>query len=541
MNDGLKDKYRQEIIKILSQCKRLEKAVLFGSRAMGTFTTTSDVDIALFGEELTLTDQARLAEQMEELTMPQSVDLVLYRTIESKELLAHIKKHGVQWWPEKKGGKKLPDGWEEKTLGDFCPFSYGKNLPKKTRDDSGYIPVFGSNGIVGVHSKPYVNQPGIIIGRKGTVGAVTFSPNPFWPIDTTFYVTEEAHRDLRYTYYLLKSIGLEHMNADSAVPGLNRSAAHARRVQIPPLTEQKAIAHILGSLDDKIELNRRMNETLEAMAQALFKSWFVDFDPVIDNALAAGNEIPEELKEKAEIRKALGDARKPLPEEIRKLFPSEFKHTKEMGWIPRGWRVSTVGEEVEIVGGGTPSTKDKAYWFGGIHAFCTPKDMSTLPTKVLLKTERLLTDKGVAKVSSGQLPIGTVLMSSRAPIGYLAIADVPVTVNQGIIAMVKQDRFSELFLLCWASCNMDQIMARANGSTFLEISKKNFRPIPFLLPEDNIRKAFNNQTSTITKRLISCTRNMKELSAIRDTLLPKLLSGEIRIPEAEKLMEEDLV
>jgi len=315
---------------------------------------------------------------------------------------------------------------------------------------------------------------------------------------------------------------------------------HVSRHQVPFFTEdeQKAIAHILGSLDDKIELNRRMNETLEAMAQALFKSWFVDFDPVIDNALAAGNEIPEELKERTDIREALGNARKPLPEEIQNLFPSEFEHSEEMGWIPKGWDVSTVGEEVEIVGGGTPSTKDDSYWTLGIHAFCTPKDMSTLPTKVLLNTERLLTDKGVAKVSSGHLPSGTVLMSSRAPIGYLAIADVPVTVNQGIIAMVKQERFSELFLLCWASCNIDKIMARANGSTFLEISKKNFRPIPFLLPEDNIRKDFNRQTDAITKRLISCTRNMKELSLIRDTILPKLLSGEMRIPEAEKLVED---
>lgn len=315
---------------------------------------------------------------------------------------------------------------------------------------------------------------------------------------------------------------------------------HVSRHQVPFFTEdeQRAIAHILGSLDDKIELNRRMNETLEAMAQALFKSWFVDFDPVIDNALAAGNEIPEELKERADIREALGDARKPVPEEIQNLFPSEFEHTEEMGWIPKGWKVSTVGEEVEIVGGGTPSTKDESYWTLGMHAFCTPKDMSTLPTKVLLNTERLLTDKGVAKVSSGQLPSGTVLMSSRAPIGYLAIADVPVTVNQGIIAMLKQERFSEVFLLCWASCNMDKIMARANGSTFLEISKKNFRPIPFLLPDDDIRKAFNRQTDTITKRLISCTRNMKELSAIRDTILPQLLSGEIRVPEAEKLVED---
>ena len=104
--------------------------------------------------------------------------------------------------------------------------------------------------------------------------------------------------------------------------------------------EQKAIAHILGTLDDKIELNRQMNATLEAMAQALFKSWFVDFDPVIDNALAAGNSIPEPLQAKAEVRAALGDQRKPLPEAIQKQFPSRFVFSEEMGWIPEGWEVN---------------------------------------------------------------------------------------------------------------------------------------------------------------------------------------------------------
>lgn len=430
----------------------------------------------------------------------------------------------------------MENSWRESTWGEEISLEYGKRL-QDYKDGIGKYRVYGSNGPVGWTKKSLAPGPGVILGRKGANRGVEFSKDPFFVIDTAYYVKPKTELDMRWLYYAIKHYDLGEINDGSPIPSTTRAAVYVSKLQVPSITEQKAIAHILGSLDDKIELNRWMNETLEAMAQALFKSWFVDFDPVIDNALAAGNDIPEELKERADVREALGDARKPLPEEIQNLFPSEFEHTEEIGWIPEGWKVSTVGEEVEIVGGGTPSTKDESYWTLGMHAFCTPKDMSTLPTKILLNTERLLTDKGVAKVSSGQLPSGTVLMSSRAPIGYLAIADVPVTVNQGIIAMVKQERFSELFLLCWASCNMDKIMARANGSTFLEISKKNFRPIPFLLPEDDIRKAFNRQTDTITKRLITCTRNMKELSAIRDTLLPQLLSGEMRIPEAEKLVE----
>ena len=174
----------------------------------------------------------------------------------------------------------MASDWSRTTIGSFCPFSYGKGLPEKKRNPNGSFKVYGSNGIVGTHDQPLVDEPGIVIGRKGTVGAVHFASKPFWPIDTTFYVVTTTGRHLRYTYYLLKSIGLENMNADSAVPGLNRDAAHARQILVPSYDEQRAIAHILGSLDDKIELNRRMNKTLEATARAIFKSWFVDFDPV---------------------------------------------------------------------------------------------------------------------------------------------------------------------------------------------------------------------------------------------------------------------
>ena len=281
-----------------------------------------------------------------------------------------------------------------------------------------------------------------------------------------------------------------------------------------------------------------MNETLEAMAQALFKSWFVDFDPVIDNALAAGNAIPDELKEKATIRQELDGKRKSLPNDIRRLFPSEFAYTEEMRWIPKGWEVSKVGQAVEITGGGTPNKKDESFWSEGANAFCTPKDMSISPSTILLKTQFQLTNKGVSKVSSGQLPPGAVLISSRAPIGYLVITNIPVTINQGIIAMLKQDQFSELFLLCWAKCNMSAILSRANSSTFLEINKKNFRTIPFLVPGKDVIAAFNFLTNTFIMRITSCSKETRSLHLFRDTLLAKLLAGEIRMQKTDKPLEE---
>jgi type I restriction enzyme S subunit len=172
-------------------------------------------------------------------------------------------------------------------------------------------------------------------------------------------------------------------------------------IRAPLIGEQRAIAHILGTLDDKIENLRKQNETLEAMARALFKAWFVDFEPV---------------RAKMEGRWQRGQSLPGLPAHLYDLFPDRLVDS-ELGEIPEGWRLSTIGEEVTVCGGSTPSTKETEYWEGGQHCWATPKDLSALKFPVLLDTDRKITDAGLAKISSGLLPVGTVLLSSRAPIG----------------------------------------------------------------------------------------------------------------------------
>ncbi len=350
--------------------------------------------------------------------------------------------------------------------------------------------------------------------------------------------------DNTFLKYLISSQDVQHQLEGRAtgttVKGIKQSELRKITLKFPSFRTQRQIALILGTLDDKIALNHQINATLESMAQALFKSWFVDFDPVIDNALAAGNPIPEALQARADARAALGDQRNPLPDHIRQQFPDRFVLTEEMGWVPEGWTISTIGEEVEITGGGTPSTKNPDFWDDGVHPFCTPRDMSQLKSLVLMDTERHLTDAGVRKISSGQLPKGTVLMSSRAPIGYLAISDIPISVNQGIIAMLPNQNYGPVYLLCWSKTNMNQITDRANGSTFQEISKKNFRPIPFLVPGKGILEAFNEKAEAIYSRILLTSEQTDALTKLRDTLLPKLLSGELRIPEAKAEVSEAL-
>jgi type I restriction enzyme S subunit len=201
------------------------------------------------------------------------------------------------------------------------------------------------------------------------------------------------------------------------------------KIPYPDRQTQEVIGRIYFNLSAKIELNRRMNETLVAMARALFKSWFVDFDPV--RAKAKGRDPG-------------------LPQPIADLFPESFEDS-ELGEIPRGWAVKSIGDLANVVGGTTPSTKNSAYWHGGEHAWATPKDLSALSVPVLLDTERRITDAGLARIGSGLLPMGTVLLSSRAPIGYLAVAAIPVAINQGFIAMAPKSGTSNLFLLLWAS------------------------------------------------------------------------------------------
>lgn len=293
----------------------------------------------------------------------------------------------------------------------------------------------------------------------------------------------------------------------------------AFHIALPPLSEQQKIVSMLGALDGRINVLHETNATLEAIAQALFKSWFVDFDPV--RAKAEGRQ-PEGMDAATAAR-----------------FPDSFEET-EPGLVPRGWAVKPVGDAVDCLGGGTPDTKEASYWEPAEHCWTTPKDLSGLQSPVLLRTERRLSTLGLAKVSSGLLPAGTLLLSSRAPIGYLAIAQMPVAVNQGYIAIPCGGELSPLYMLFWCRQNMEGIKGRANGSTFMEISKKAFRPIPVLVPTVEVLDAFANIANPLFERLIENERQAQTLTQLRDTLLPRLISGQLRLPEAESLLENAL-
>ena len=435
--------------------------------------------------------------------------------------------------------------WQEGRLGDYADVQtgpFGSQLHKKDYVEIGTpiitVEHLGDNRITHANlprvseadrlrlKKYWMQQGDIIFSRVGSVdrSAYVHKQEDGWLFSgrcLRVRVTDK-NLDSRFLsfFFGLESVK-EHIRqiaVGATMPSLNTSLLSNIKLIVPPLPEQRAIAHILGSLDDKIELNRRMNQTLEAMARAIFKSWFVDFDPV--------------RARRGELSFAPN-----LPPEILNLFPDSFEES-ELGPIPKGWAVKTIGEAVKCVGGATPNTKNPAFWDGGKNPFVTPKDMSSLTSPVILNTSRHITDAGVDKISSGRLPTGTVILSSRAPIGYLAITEVPVSVNQGVIAMICNKALPNYYVLYWTAASMETIKSNAGGTTFAEISKRDFRPIPVTVPGKPVLDTFVQQVEPLHKQVVLNLQKSDSLTSLRDTVLPKLISGELRVPDAKKFLEE---
>ncbi len=383
---------------------------------------------------------------------------------------------------------------------------------ERERNSAGTVPVFGSNGVVGFHDAALTNGPTIIIGRKGTVGAVHYSSVPCWPIDTTYFVTAIDPQLLRFKYYALKTLGLESMNEDSAVPGLNRKAAHARALRVPEEPVQRAIAHILGTLDDKIDLNRRMNETLEEMARALFKSWFVDFDPV---------------RAKMEGRWRRGESRPGMPAELYDLFPDRLVPS-ELGEIPAGWGVRTVGE---VAKESRESVQPQAIESG------TPY----IALEHMPKRRLALSDWGIAdKVSSNKFRFtqDDILFGKLRPYFHkVGIAPLEGVCSTDIVVVSPASDGWFGFVLGHLSSNafVDYTDATSTGTRMPRTKWRDMARYKIALPDRALAEAFTIRIQPWVKRIVSAIHESRTLAAQRDVLLPRLISGELRLPDTDEL------
>ena len=264
-------------------------------------------------------------------------------------------------------------------------------------------------------------------------------------------------------------------------------------IELPPLSEQAKIVRFLKSIDDKIEVNRRINDNLELQAHGMFRSWFVDFEPFKD-----GDFVESEL-----------------------------------GIIPKGWRVGTLSDLGEVVGGSTPSKAKPEFFTDNGIAWLTPKDLSISNRKFTSKGEIDITQEGYESCSTKLMPKGTVLFSSRAPIGYITIAKNDICTNQGFKSIVPKNA-GTTFIYCFLKASTPEIENKATGSTFKEASGALMKNLPVIIPEDVVLDHFEDLMKPVFKQQEIIEDESRRLASLRDTILPRLMSGELRVNEIEK-------
>jgi type I restriction enzyme S subunit len=392
--------------------------------------------------------------------------------------------------------------WRSSTWGEEISLEYGKAL-RGYNETSGRYRVFGSNGPIGWTLEPLASGPGVILGRKGAYRGVHYSPDPFFVIDTAYYVVPKTKLDMRWLYYAINHYKLGEVDDGSPIPSTTRAAVYMLDLELPPPSEQRAIARVLGTLDDKIELNRRMNETLEAIARAIFQSWFVDFDPV----------------------RAKAEGRNPgLPNHVTDLFPDGFEDS-ELGEIPVGWRVGTLGD-VAI----NPRR--------GIQ----PNDINRSTPYIALEhmpRQRIaLADWGVAdglESNKFEFRRGEILFGKLRPYFHkVGVAPVDGVCSTDMVVVAPKIEKWFGFVLGHASSTafVEYTNAGSTGTKMPRTSWGEMARYPIVIPPVELAEAYSNQVQAIVKRVIASIHEARTLATLRDALLPRLISGEIRIPEA---------
>ena len=381
----------------------------------------------------------------------------------------------------------------------------GFDLPKTERKPGNHL-VIASTGPVGAHNEAAVRGPGVVIGRSGSLGGGQFIKQDFWPLNTTLWVKDFKGNDPRFCYFLLKSLDLEQFNVGSGVPTLNRNHVHPLPVFLPPLPEQRAIAHILGTLDDKIELNRRMNETLEAMARALFKSWFVDFEPV----------------------RAKMEGRDPgLPKHLADLFPDRFEES-ELGKIPEGWEVKTLGDLCHKPQYGyTASARDRPIGPKFLRIMDINKrswiDWVSVPYCEIT----------VDKPDKYRVYKSDILIARMADPGHgiMVEEDQDAVFASYLIRFRPIDKRHARILQYWIRSDgyWDLVRGRSAGTTRVSLNAKDLSGFPLVVPSESLTSKFSKHVSRIRASVVANAAEMQTLTSLRDTLLPKLIAGELRV------------
>ena len=376
--------------------------------------------------------------------------------------------------------------FKEVKLGEVLLFQRGFDITKN-QQITGNIPIVSSSGITSYHNKWKTIGPGVVIGRKGTLGKVHYLQKNFWPHDTTLWVKDFKGNDRRFCYYFLQTLHLENFDTGSSNPTLNRNHIHKIRVLFPQFQDQKKIAAILSAYDDLIENNKRRIALLETMAEEIYREWFVRF-----------------------------------------RFPGHEK-VKFLKGVPEGWKQSKIEKAFTFTGGGTPSKKVSRYWDDGKINWFTPSDITAAEGVFLKNSGSQCSEEGLSKSSANLFPAYSVMMTSRATIGAIGINITPACTNQGFITCVPNEQYPLSFLYHWLKLFKPHFEILATGSTFAELTKATFKKINILTPPKKIVFEFEQVVSPLFKQIEILLLKNKNLSKTRDLLLPRLISGKLSV------------
>lgn len=411
----------------------------------------------------------------------------------------------------------MSDEWMEGRLGDVVELKRGYDLPERERGN-GLIPIVSSSGISGYHSEWKVSGPGVVTGRYGTLGQVFYVTQDFWPLNTTLYVRDFKGNDPRFISYLLRTIDFLAYSDKAAVPGLNRNHLHEALVRWPRHHLQLAIANALGVLDDKIDLNRRMNDILEAMVQALFKSWFIDFDPV--RAKMTGRAI-------IGIDPVTAD-----------MFPDKFE-ANDIGLLPAGWRSASfedlfavplrngLTKPKQVRGMGTYMVNMRELFghrrIGDIPMDRVPMSQTEVASSMLEAGDLLFARQSLILSGAGQCSLVTKSEETRTFESHLIRCRIDRKKAQPLV----------YFYYFWTPQGQSLIKSIVNQVAAAGIRSSDLARLRVPVPPPSIQARFVAAVDPIEQRILHNDAESRQLATLRDLLLPKLLSGELRMSDAE--------
>ena len=510
---------------------------VYGSRVKWTSHPQSDLDMVVFSTPEQTLQTSSLREAFDESNLPFPIDLFVWNDVPETFRAEIEAEHVVLQKEEKRNAHsnwrrvKVEDIAEKVAMGPFgssikvdtfvpegVPIISGQHLHGFRVDDSP-----GFNFISLEHaqrlSNANVQRGDVIFTHAGNIGQVAYIPEQskfdrYIISQRQFYMRCDRSKVIPefVALYFKSPEGQHQLLANAAqvgVPSIAQPVTYLRTIEIPlpPLPEQRAIAHILGTLDDKIELNKHMNETLEEMARALFKSWFIDFDPI--RAKIEGRDTG-------------------LPKRITDLFPDRVVES-ELGEIPEGWDVGALDDVVELFSGGTPRTSVSEYW-DGIIPWYTAKDSPSLSDVFVLETERNITQAGVENSATKILPAQTTIISARGTVGRLACLGIPMAMNQTCYGIRGAGGYTDFFTYWSVRAAVDELQRRTHGTIFDTITRQTFKLIETTLVPVDLVDEFESVVTPIMAYIHKNLIESRILSNLRDMLLQKLLSGEQCLP-----------